>query len=66
LAEWLHFRYASTMAGNLADPEYEPTDEELRELTRGALQDAMQRRKLAMERFWDDLRRKQIELRKGL
>ena len=36
---------------NLADPTVEPTDEELEALSRGALQDAVDRHRAAEDRF---------------
>jgi hypothetical protein len=44
------------MARNLADPSYEPSDEELQELSRAAFADVPARRKAALERLRAEIR----------
>lgn len=42
------------MAGKLTDPDYEPTDEELRQLMRDAFADVPVRHREAQQRLWDE------------
>lgn len=44
------------MARNLADPSYEPSDEELQELSRAAFADVATRRKAALARLRAEIR----------
>ena len=43
------------MAGNLADPEFEPSDEELQQLARDAFADVPARNREAQQRLWDEI-----------
>jgi hypothetical protein len=44
------------MVRNLADPSYEPSDEELQELSRAAFADVPARRKAALARLREEIR----------
>ena len=48
--------------GNLADPEYEPSDDELRELVHGAFADVARRNQEALRKVHADI----AEMRQGL
>lgn len=52
----------ATEHGNLADPEYEPTDEELRELSRRAFADVPARNQEALRRVHAEIARLRAEL----
>jgi predicted Zn-dependent protease with MMP-like domain len=41
--------------GNLADPDYEPSDEELQQLARDAFADVPARHRAAQKRLWDQI-----------
>lgn len=43
------------MPGNLADPDYEPSDEELQQLARDAFADVPARHHEATQRLWDQI-----------
>ena len=43
------------MAGNLADPDYEPSDEELQQLAHDAFADVPARHREAQQRLWDEI-----------
>ena len=43
------------MAGNLADPDYEPSDEELQQLARDAFADVPAQHREAQQRLWDEI-----------
>jgi predicted Zn-dependent protease with MMP-like domain len=43
------------MAGNLADPDFEPSDEELQQLARDAFADVPARNREAQQRLWDEI-----------
>jgi hypothetical protein len=43
------------VAGNLADPDYEPSDEELQQLARDAFADGPARHREAQQRTWDQI-----------
>ncbi|HSK03007.1 MAG TPA: hypothetical protein VK932_17270 [Kofleriaceae bacterium] len=43
------------MPGNLADPDYEPSDEELQQLARDAFADVPARQREAQRRLWDQI-----------
>jgi hypothetical protein len=47
--------YLAPVAGNLADPDYEPTDEELKQLSRDAFADVPARLREAQRRLWDEI-----------
>lgn len=51
------------MAGNLADPDYEPTDEELQQLARDAFADVPAQHREARRRFWDEIEASRNQLR---
>jgi predicted Zn-dependent protease with MMP-like domain len=43
------------VAGNLADPDYEPSDEELQQLARDAFADVPAQHRAARQRLWDEI-----------
>lgn len=43
------------MRSRLSDPDYEPTDEELRELSRAAFSDVAARHRAALSRMWKEI-----------
>lgn len=47
--------YGIAMPGNLADPDYEPSDEELQQLARDAFADVPARHHAARQRMWEKI-----------
>jgi predicted Zn-dependent protease with MMP-like domain len=43
------------VAGNLADPDYEPSDEELQQLAHDAFAEVPARQREAQRRMWDEI-----------
>jgi len=54
------------MRTRLADPNYEPTDEELRELSRAAFSDVAAKHRAALSRMRDEIAAAQKEAREAL
>ena len=59
-------RSSNGRARNLADPEYEPTDEELRELAHSAFADVASRNAEALRRVHAEIEKSRVELMKRL
>ncbi len=54
------------MRTRLADPSYEPTDEELRELSRAAFSDVATKHKAALSKMWEEIAAAQKAEREAL
>lgn len=55
LLAYLGLCYLWTMRTRLADPSYEPTDEELRELSRAAFSDVAAKHRAALAQMWEEI-----------
>lgn len=54
------------MRTRLADPSYEPTDEELRELSRAAFSEVAAKHRAALARMWEEIGKAQKAEREAL
>jgi len=54
------------MAGRFADPDYEPTDEELKALARDAFSEVRQKHERALEKLYEEIAAARAKQRESL